>query len=533
MLRDLLLRLAVGDRKLTVIGDEEETISWQEFLDKAMRAAGGLQQAGVAPGDTVAVAGGTEVDMVVAIAATWLTGACLVVVPFYRRNGKFELPLSVGRDLIGLRPKLLVRSPDVAHATRVLAEKFPVVDIHGLGRKSPPPDLGFPLGGDAAALIQLTSGTTGSPRAVAIPQRCLVANLRSIASAMALDPHADRTLSWLPLHHDMGLIGMLGVPLSTGTNAVLADASLFAAKPSRWLDWLTAHQATVTCAPNFAYGLVRKVMSGGNYSLERLRLAMNGAEPIDVGSFRDFLGAGAAHGLAASTAFCVYGLAEATLAVTFPKPGAGMDVDVVSRAAFEVGTAEPTEEAFSYVFARLGRPLPGVQVKILDRDQQTQPERSVGEVFVRGESVGGRYQTAQGVLELLDSDGWLATGDLGYLTDGELVVSGRAKDIIIVAGRNIHPESLERAASSVSGVRRGRVTAIGVPASSGRELPLILVEVKGETPDLAAIQQACYHSCGVNVSVELVADGSLARTTSGKTARSRCRANFLAGTYQS
>jgi fatty-acyl-CoA synthase len=334
----------------------------------------------------------------------------------------------------------------------------------------------------------------------------------------------------------MGLIGLLGAPMTAGFELVLGAPQDFLSRPACWMEWLSEFGATVTGGPNFAYALAaRSLRRLERLDLSRWRLALNGAEPIDPAAVEGFLAAGAAHGLDPRSAFCVFGMAEATLAVTFPEPGTGMTVDTVDQRVLETDryaapvAGDRTEAVRRLPF--LGRPLRGLDLRVCDPDTgATMHPREVGEIEIRGASVTPGYYRHEGATADADGDGWLRTGDLGYLVDGELVVCGRLKDVIIVGGRNVFPEDVERAVAAVDGVRPGNVIAFGTEGRKGREALVVVAETKIETGTALREAVATRVADAVGVPPEdvvLVRPGTLPKTSSGKLQRSLCRARYL------
>jgi fatty-acyl-CoA synthase len=367
-----------------------------------------------------------------------------------------------------------------------------------------------------------------------LPHGTIGANLDAICEAAQLDPEADVAVSWLPLYHDMGLIGLLTVPMTTGMDLVLASPQDFLAAPVRWFEWLSAFGGTATAGPNFAYALAARVLRRApQLDLSRWRIALNGAEPVDPAAVRAFVEAGARHGLKPESVFCAFGMAEASLAVTFPEPGSGIRTDTVRRSVLEsdrYAARTPTDQAGSRELAILGRPLPGLDIRIVDPDTgTTMRSREVGELEIRGSSVTPGYYKRPEATEAAFHDGWLRTGDLAYLVDGELVVCGRIKDVIIVGGRNVYPEDIERAAGQVDGVRAGNVIAFGVDGRQGREGIVVVAETRVDEPSVVrtAVAERVRDAVGLTSQVVLVPPGSLPKTSSGKLQRSLCRDRFL------
>jgi fatty-acyl-CoA synthase len=336
-----------------------------------------------------------------------------------------------------------------------------------------------------------------------LPHDRVLANLDAAYVAAALDPASDVLVSWLPLYHDMGLIGLLALPMITGIDLVLAGAQDFMAAPARWMYWLAAFGGTGTAGPNFGYALAARALGRlDGLDLSRWRLALNGAEPIDPSTVEDFCAAGARHGLDPGAVFCAFGMAEVTIAGTFPVPGAGMTVDCIDRRVLETDRyAAPRDgaEEGTRRLARLGKPVGGLQLRIVEPETgRPMREREVGELEIRGTSVTpGYYRRPTETARAFRKD-WLRTGDLGYLVDGELVVCGRIKDVIIVGGRNVFPEDVERAVASVDGVRAGNIIAFGVEGRKGREGVVVVAETRVDESRAACVRRwafPCATSC--------------------------------------
>jgi fatty-acyl-CoA synthase len=521
---------------LTLVGSAAgggpETLSWAQIHEDAQAAAAALQAAGIEPGDHVALLGPTSRSFVTAVQAAWLAGATVVCLPLPMRLGSIE-------EFV-VQTRARIRHADAA-LVLIDAELEPFLTPQP---GDPPTRRLDELGGrardwerpaddpDALAILQFTSGSTADPKGVMLPHRCLVENIDAIVEGTGLGPD-DRGVSWLPLYHDMGLIGLLMTPMLTGFDLVLGAPTDFLAAPADWLRWMSDFRGTITCAPNFGYALAARAMRRlDDLDLSSWRLGLNGAEPIDPASVERFLAAGARHGLDAKSAFCVYGMAEASLAISFPAPGTGMTVDTVDRDALERGGyASPASGPGTRALARLGRPLRGLEVRVCDpATGAARHDREVGELELRGTSVTPGYFRRAEVTAAAFHDGWLRTGDLGYLVDGEVVVCGRIKDVIIIGGRNVFPEEIERAAAAVEGVRAGNVIAFGTEGRRGREGIVVVAETKlddgGELHD-EVVDRVC-DAVGVPPrEVVLVRAGSLPKTSSGKLQRSRCRDQYL------
>jgi fatty-acyl-CoA synthase len=560
--RDTVLRrieaAAAGDGSLTLVGsaagagpgvegpaagngdpaDRILRIPWRELHGAARGVAGALQARGVRPGDHVALLGPTSPAFVTAVQAVYLCGAAAVVLPLPMRLGSLEdfvaqtevridhsdaVVVLVDHDLADFLPTRAGSAPLV-----LLDELVPQPDLYRRPADDP----------DALAVLQYTSGSTADPKGVMLPHRCVLSNIDAMCEAAAIRAD-DVMLSWLPLYHDMGLIGFLTLPMTTGTDLVLAAPQDFLGAPARWVTWMSRHGGTVTAGPNFSYALAARALRRlEDLDLRRWRIALNGAEPVDPDTVDAFLAAGERHGLSPGVVFGAYGMAEATLAITFPEPGTGMTYDYVERQVLELERyaaparhRESTPERPVRRLARLGTPIPGFELRVCDPETGFElAEREVGEIELRGPSITpGYYRHPEATASSFRGE-WLRTGDLGYWADGEVVVCGRMKDLIIVGGRNVFPEDVERAVADVDGVRTGNVIAFGTEGRRGREALVVVAEVKGDDTEFirSQIRKRVADTVGIPPQeVVLVAAGTLPKTSSGKLQRSLCREQFL------
>ncbi len=500
--------------------------------------AGVLQSHDIGPGDHVALLGPTTRALVTAIQATWLAGATVIVLPLPLRLG------SVEEFVVATRTRMRNADVDLLIVDRELAAFLdpregdpPTLMLdelaHGRARyDTPKPDP------DPLAILQFTSGSTADPRGVMLPDSRLLANVDAAATAASLDPEDDVVLSWLPLYHDMGLVGLLTIPMLTGTDLVLAAPQDFLASPARWLQWMSDFRATVTAGPNFSYALATRALSRlDGLDLSRWRIALNGAEPVDPETVDSFCAAATTQRFDPRAVFCAFGMAELAIAGTFPEPMTGMVTDTVDRAALErdddARAVVSSEGPHSRRLARLGRAVPGLELRIVDgASSEVLGQRSLGELEIRGSSVMSGYYGRPDATESVFHDGWLRTGDLAYLVDGELVVCGRMKDVIIVGGRNVLPEDVERAVAQVHGVRAGNVIAFGAERRTGREAVVVVAETRER--DVAqlrdAVAQRVRDAVGIPAAdIVLVPPGTLPKTSSGKLQRSLCKARYTDG----
>ena len=532
-----LERAAARDTAVTfVVGGEEDVVPWRELHEQAKGYAAALQARGIRPGDHVALLSPTTRELVTAIQATWLAGATIVVLPLPMRLASIDEFVAQTRQRIhSADTRLCVVDPELAGFITPEPGDPLMVGFADLATGDPAAWVRPDDDPERLVILQFTSGSTSDPKGVMLPDRVLRANIDAIAESASLDVDEDVLVSWLPLYHDMGLVGLLTLPMSTGTALVLGAPQDFTARPSRWMEWLSDYGGTATAGPNFSYVLATRALNRADQlDLSRLRIALNGAEPIDPDQVEAFIAAGRRHGLRPEAVFPAFGMAEVAIAGSFPEPLSGMRTDCVDRRVLETeryaAPVEPGTEG-SRRLALLGRPVPGLEIRIVDPDSgMPLHDREVGELEFRGTSVTpGYYRRPQANAELFH-DGWLRTGDLAYLVDAELVVCGRMKDVIILGGRNVHPQDVERAIADIDGVRAGNVIAFGTEGRRGREAIVIVAEAKAEELDAIrhAVATRVRDSVGVPAEeIVLVRPGTLPKTSSGKLQRSLCRSRYL------
>ncbi len=533
---------AKGDGNVTfVTGPDPVTKSWAEVHDEAKAMAAGLQARGIVPGDHVAILGPTTPILFTSIQAVWLTGATPVVLPLPMRLASIEeFATATKARILGADCVAVLIDSDLAPFVEVTPEDPPLYSLADLdptidGHSSDDfirPDYHE----DDLFVLQFTSGSTSEPKGVMLPNHTVAANLDAIIEAAEVDVETDVMVSWLPLYHDMGLVGFCILPMSAGIDLVLGAPQDFLASPGRWMEWISTYGGTATAGPNFSYVLATRALRRANTELDlsSMRIALNGAEPVDPDSVRAFVAAGERHGLPAGAVFPAFGMAEVGIAGCFPIPMAGLMTDVVDSVELESGhRAVPVD--LDHPNARevviLGRPVPGLEFRIVNpATGEPCDDRCVGELQIAGTSVtAGYYRQADDNDELFDGK-WLHTGDLAYLIDGQMVMCGRIKDVIIIGGRNVYPQDIERVVGEIEGIRAGNVIAFSVPGRNGKEKVVVVAETRAD--DLDRIQsEVSEHSLaavGVPTSVvHLVKPGTLPKTSSGKLQRGLCRQQYL------
>jgi fatty-acyl-CoA synthase len=526
-------------------------VPWSQLHTEAQAAAAALQARGITAGAHVALLGPTTRGLVTSIEAVWLAGAAAIVLPLPMRLGSLEEFVSQTRVRIANADvNLVVIDPDLAAFIEPAPGDPPMVLLNEIvgeaatgtdGRPVTAADFVAPeIDPESLAILQFTSGSTADPKGVMLPHRTVLANLDGVATAAEVDVDTDVLISWLPLYHDMGLIGCLTLPMITGMDLVLAAPQDFLAAPARWMQWISDFRGTATAGPNFSYALAARALKRmEGLDLSTWRIALNGAEPVDPVTMEAFLEAATPHGFNPGAAFPAFGMAEVAIGGTFPEPGRGLVTDAVDKHALEneryaapLSPAEAGDRPIRHL-ARLGRPVPGLQIRITDPETgSVLAEREVGELEITGSSVTPGYYKHPEATALAFRDGWLRTGDLAYMVDGELVVCGRIKDMIIIGGRNVYPEDVERAAADVDGVRAGNVIAFGVDGRKGREALVVVAESKSGAEALAGVRSAVSQKVTQSVGlppgdVVLVPPGTLPKTSSGKLQRSLCRSRYL------
>ncbi|NCT66100.1 MAG: AMP-binding protein [Rhodanobacteraceae bacterium] len=511
----------------------------------ALAIAGGLQRLGITPGAPVALMQPTHPDFLAAFFGVLLGGG--VPVPLYPPLRPGELGEFWRRQAGILRnceARVLVTSPAVhAHRHLVRGLTGPVEHVVTVAELTHGGDaLAEPavLAADALALLQYTSGSTADPKGVMLTHAHLLANIRAMGAAVRIEA-GDRFVSWLPLYHDMGLIGAWLGSLYFGTPLVLMPPQTFLLRPQRWLWAIHRYEATMSAAPNFAFELCTHRIADADLDglrLDRLRLAFCGAEPIFAQTLVGFHARMARYGLRREALFPVYGLAESALALTFPPLDRGPRVLAVARDRFlERGEAAPasgTQAALEFVSC--GAPLPGYQVRIVDAGDHELPDGRQGGVQFQGPSACLGYYHADAASARLRHGAWLDTGDLGFVHAGELYLTGRVKDLIIRAGRHIHPQAIEAAVGDLAGVRRGRVAVFGSHAPrEGTERLVVVAETRladaaARAALAARINAVCDASAGAPADeVVLAAPGTVLKTSSGKLRRAACREAWEGG----
>ena len=506
--------------------------TWGEVHQKARRIAGGLAAAGVGHGDAVGVLAGAPVEIAPTAQGLWMRGASLTMLhqPTPRTDlVSWAQDTTTVIDMIEARA-VVVSDPFLA-AIPVLQERgVKVVTVEELLAADPIDPI--ETDEDDVALMQLTSGSTGSPKAVVITHRNVYSNAEAMFIGAEYEVDRDVMVSWLPCFHDMGMIGFLTVPMYFGAELVKVTPMDFLRDTLLWAKLIDKYKGTMTAAPNFAYALfakrLRKQAKPGQFDLSTLRFALSGSEPVEPADVEDLIEAGKPFGLPPEAILPAYGMAETTLAVAFSECGAGLVVDEVDADLLAaLRRAVPATKGNTRRLASLGPLLRDLEARIVDEDGNVLPTRGVGIIELRGEALTPGYITMGGFVPAQDERGWYDTGDLGYLMEnGHVVVCGRVKDVIIMAGRNIYPTDIERAACRVDGVRPGCAVAVRLDAGHSRETFAVAVESNAwEDPaEVRRIEHQVAHEVVAEVdlrprNVVVLGPGTIPKTPSGKLRR--------------
>jgi fatty-acyl-CoA synthase len=506
-------------------------LSGPELLEHATAAAVRLGQLGVRPTDRVCLLAPTSTATLVTLFGLWRLGAVPVVVAETQRTDPHGVPARLSHRVAAAGAVAVVTDPDLRDSLdgRLGVPVVTTRDLQEPGAPGRSPAVPEP---DQLGLLQFTSGTTEASRAVPVTQGQIVDNVRWVAQAAGLGRGTTHA-SWLPLYHDMGIISLAGM-LADGRNVVTMATEAFVRRPAAWLETVAAYHADSTAAPNVAYALAARSqqLRPRSLDLSRLAVAFNGAEPVTAEVVEQALRTFEDCGLRPEAMCPTYGLAEATLAVTTAEGTEPARFLSPAEVSVPAGADRPHRPV-----ASCGRPIAGTSLAVSDERGNRLPEGAVGEILVSGPGVMPGYWAGAGDRPAGQGrpagvvDGWLHTGDLGFVRGGELYVCGRTKDMIIVGGRNFYPEDYEAEVERARGVRTGNAIAFSLAAS---ERMVVVAECRG-APDVCAsvgrelLERFRVHFDHAPEEIVLVRPGTLPKTSSGKRQRGRCRELYLAG----
>jgi len=536
--------------------DREEGMSYRELFEEAETTAAALQYRGLKPQEAVVIMLPTARAYFSSFFGVLLAGG--VPVPIYppARMNQLEDHFKRHRTLLqNCQTAMLITVAEARGFARLFQAQCDtlraVVTIDDLAARHGHCDT-LPITAEDIAFLQYTSGSTGNPKGVVLTHANLLANIRASGRALQADS-ADVFVSWLPLYHDMGLIGAWFGTLYHATRLVIMSPLLFLARPQRWLWAMHRYRGTLSAAPNFAYELCLRRLSDRDLEgldLSAWRAALNGAEPVNPNTVRRFCERFAPYGFRREAMTPVYGLAEATLALAMPPLGRGPLIDRIEREAFmnegvavEAGPTAPTMGTSGIgtsgnvlEFMACGQPLPAHEVRIVDDGGRELPERRAGRLQFRGPSAtAGYFRSPAATRELIQS-GWVTPGDLAYIARGEVYITGRTQDVVIRAGRNIYPHELEEAVGELPGVRRGRVAVFGSPdPQSGTERLVVVAETNGLQDEARERLRVLVNTLASDLvggppdDLVLAPSGTVLKTSSGKIRRGACRELYETG----
>jgi amino acid adenylation domain-containing protein/non-ribosomal peptide synthase protein (TIGR01720 family) len=535
--------------------DGEVFLSYKELYALAGKGLSYLQQAGMRPGDELVFQLTDNRSLVITFWACLLGG--IIPVPLTTGNNDDHRQKIFGVWPVLNNPYLIVSDEGTGKLLAASGHSRLEDALPGITGKivyenallaATAPGTKYPVRGSDIAFIQFSSGSTGNPKGVVLTHHNLLTNMRAIARAGAYSPD-DSMLSWMPLTHDMGMIGFHLNPLIIGMNQFLMNASLFVRRPDLWLAEASRHRISILSSPNFGYEYVLKhcdldagerleLSSQHRLDLSSVRILYNGAEPVSEKLCRRFLQALAGYGLKSSCMCPVYGLAEASLAVSIPDITGEIISCRVDRNALKIGDRiRPVEEDENAVsFVNVGSPVDACLLRIAGEDDQPLPEESIGHIHIRGENVtAGYYNNAPATKDAQTADGWLKTGDLGFIRQGFLYITGRFKDLIIVNGQNYYPHDIEGVAQEVDGIQLNRVAVAGFYNPAIQQEQIVAFVLHRGTPEEFAptarrLTEVVSKRIGIRIE-KVVPVKEIPRTTSGKLQRFRLLERFARGEF--
>ena len=528
-------------------GSLTQAYTYAELRQAALAHARRFLTLGVRPGDRIALIAETGPEFAACFFGAVYAGAWPVPLPLPTSFGgrdayvdQLQVQLASSDPKLFLFPAELTDfCSDAAAARGVDARAWKsLADIAEADAELPS------AAPDDIAYLQYSSGSTRFPHGVAVTHRALLDNLHAHGFGLKIEQD-DRVISWLPWYHDMGLVGCFLSPIALQMSVDYLKTEDFARRPLAWLDMITRNPGTsVSYSPTFGYDICSRRMSSqtraeDRFDLSRWRIAGNGADMIRPDVMQAFVDSFAQAGFHAS-AFCPsYGLAEATLAVSLMPPGEGIRLELVEEHELSGGEPDDDQRPRRYrAVVNCGRPVTGMEIEIRGADGDILPDRGIGKVYVRGGSVMHSYfRDAESTAACLSADGWLDTGDMGYMSGGYIFIVGRAKDMIIINGRNHWPQDIEWAVEQLPGFKSGDIAAFAITGPSGEETPAVLVHCRVSDPHERGrlrddIRERVRAITGISPVVELIPPRTLPRTSSGKLSRTKARHLYLSGEIQ-
>ena len=526
-------------------GTLERAYPFSEMREDALRYARQLVAAGIEKDDRVALVAETGPDFAALFCGCLYMGAWPVPLPLPTTFGGKESYIDqLAVQLQSSDPKILIYPGEIAEMAKAAADRQGCAgeSWEEFGQR-PDPECDLPEAKpEDICYLQYSSGSTRFPTGVAVTHEALLHNLYGHAAGVDLGTN-DRVVSWLPWYHDMGLVGCFLSPISNQVSCDYIRTEHFARRPLAWLDLISRNQGnSLSYSPTFGYDIcARRISSqshvGDRFDLSRWRTAGNGADMIRPDVMQSFVNAFAEAGFRASAFTPSYGLAEATLAVTVMPPGEGIRVELVEEERLSGRPRDLSKPARYRAIVNCGKPLPGMDVEIRDEQGGAKGDHQIGKVWCRGKSVMHSYFRNEEATDDCLVGGWLDTGDMGYMANGYLFIVGRAKDMIIINGKNHWPQDIEWAVEQLPGFNHGDIAAFSIEMENGEEAPAVLVHCRVSEPDERIrlrdqIADRVRAVTGMNCVVELVPPRTLPRTSSGKLSRAKAKRLYLAGEIQ-
>ncbi|WP_288455786.1 fatty acyl-AMP ligase [uncultured Sphingomonas sp.] len=524
-------------------GTLQRAYRFSELRDDARVSALRLIAAGIAPGDRVALVAETSAEFAALFFGTVLAGAWPVPLPLPTSFGGRDSYIDQLRvQLASCDPKMLIYPAELTQMAGAAAEASGVEGVDWTAfatRPAPAADLPA-LAGDDVCYLQYSSGSTRFPHGVAVTHRALLSNLAAHAHGMQIAA-TDRCISWLPWYHDMGLVGCFLSPVANQVSTDYLKTEDFARRPLSWLDLISRNEGTsLSYSPTFGYDICARRISSqtkasDRFDLSRWRVAGNGADMIRPDVMQAFVDAFADAGFQATAFLPSYGLAEATLAVSLMPVGEGIRVELVEETELSGGERGGADRPQRYrAIVNCGKPVRDMEIQVREEDGTPLPDGAIGKVWCRGPSVMvGYFRDPEATAACMDGD-WLDTGDMGYMSDGYIFIVGRAKDMIIINGRNHWPQDIEWAVEQLPGFKAGDIAAFAITTPGGEETPAVLVQCRSSDEAERRrlrddIRDRVRSVTGMNCVVELIPPRTLPRTSSGKLSRAKARNLYLAG----
>jgi fatty-acyl-CoA synthase len=545
-LLDALDFAATGETGVSIHGlrgDLAEALSYGRLREEALALARRLLAAGLVRGERVGLIAETDGDFIRTFFACQYAGLIPAPLPLPAPLGGREAYVAQIGHMLEAADASALLGPAAVMAWMPSAPAASVRFVGAIGDLPPGDNAPLPtVTSDDPCYLQFSSGSTRFPTGVLVAHRALMANAQAIVRHGLQVRPEDRAISWLPLYHDMGLVGFVLSPLTCQMSVDLLPTAAFVRRPLLWLQLISRNGATISYSPTFGYELCARRAEGGDIGgldLSRWRIAGLGGDMIRVGPLAEFRARFAAVGFSPGAYVASYGMAEATLALTMAPLGRGLeaetlDIDRLERDSLAI-VAKVSDRTRD--FARCGPPLPLHELQVRGDRGEILAERAVGRIYARGPSLmAGYFRQPEQTAQALSPDGWLDTGDLGYLDRGEIVLTGRGKDLMIINGRNIWPQDLEWSCEAeVAAVRSGDVAAFSVPGAEEEQV-VVLVQTRSSDPKAReglreSVSRVVRQRHSVEAEVRLVGAHALPHTSSGKLSRSKARAAYLAGDF--